>query len=272
MIISDIDLPDRSGLELLGELGRRGLSTPILFVSAYLKAYGPQIPPHANVDIREKPVQLEDLRSIVQSRLGKAPEEEAPFAVTDYIQLACLGHRSVVVDVESRDERGTIVIWDGAVWDAKDARGSGKAAFQRLAFLPDAVARVRAIREAPGEQRIRDSWEGLLLDAAREIDESKRGSQLARSMSFEQGEHEGIDDLGDFEDVESRQAEPPPAPEPEPEPEPDAFEIAWDEGVTALLKDYRSAYEAFLRASEIRPEDPKVQANLERLRELGHGG
>src|SRR5690606_35563687 len=70
MIISDIDLPDRSGLELLGELGRRNLAIPILYVSAYLKAYGALIPPHANVDVREKPIDLQDLRAIVRQRLA----------------------------------------------------------------------------------------------------------------------------------------------------------------------------------------------------------
>jgi DNA-binding NarL/FixJ family response regulator len=44
VIVSDIDMPGRSGLELLGELGRRGMRTPVIFVSGYLRAYGSQIP------------------------------------------------------------------------------------------------------------------------------------------------------------------------------------------------------------------------------------
>ena len=64
-IISDIDLPGRTGLELIGELRRRDLTIPVLYVSAYLKAYRSQIPPNARVDILEKPVPLEQLRAWV---------------------------------------------------------------------------------------------------------------------------------------------------------------------------------------------------------------
>jgi CheY-like chemotaxis protein len=56
----------------------------------------------------------------------------------------------------------------------------------------------------------------------------------------------------------------------EPPPRDDGFELAWDEGVGALLrKDYHAALEAFLRARAIRPDDTKVTVNLRRLAELG---
>ena len=258
MIVSDIDLPDRSGVELLGELGRRRLRVPVLFVSAYLKAYGSQIPPHADVDVREKPIELEELRSIVRSRIS-APksDEEAPFGPTDYIQLACLGHRSVLIDVDAGTLKGTIAVSHGELWSATDLHGEGEEAFRRLAFLPGASVRVRALREDRPPRTIHAGWEGLLLDAARELDEVDR----------EGGESAFADDI--FADFGG------PASEPEPTPEPvfeSAFDTAFEAGVMALLsKDYAEAYAAFLRASEARPEDPKTQTNLARLRELGHG-
>lgn len=180
MIVSDIDLPDRSGIELVGELGRRSLQIPILFVSGYLKAYGAQIPPHANVDVREKPVQLEELRAIVQSRLGHSMRavEHAPFAVADYVQLACIGRHSVVIDVESGGENGRIIINNGLVWTAVDPKGDGVEAFRRLAFARDAVTRVRTLREDPGPQTMFGSWESVLLNAARIEDEETRDSLI----------------------------------------------------------------------------------------------
>jgi hypothetical protein len=38
-----------------------------------------------------------------------------------------------------------------------------------------------------------------------------------------------------------------------------------------LVRQYRAAYAAFEKASAIRPDDPTVAANLERLRQLGYG-
>jgi CheY-like chemotaxis protein len=279
MIISDIDLPDRAGLEILGELGRRGLRIPLLFVSAYLKAYGSQIPPHADVDVREKPVELEELRAIVESRVAAgAATEEAPFGPADYLQLACLGHRSVVLEIEAGELRGSIVVHAGTLWTARDGQGQGPLAFRRLAFLPGASVRARSLRDEPGPREIYDGWEALLMDAARQHDEEVHAGEptLAEPDPF------GFD----FNDEI-----PPPPRAPSPtmpsapeiassarprsapsEPPRDGFDEAFEAGVEALLiKDYTSAYLAFERASALRPDDPKVSTNLDRLRQLGFG-
>ena len=76
IIISDIDLPGRTGIELLGELGKRGLSIPIVYVSAYLKAYGAQIPQHANIEVLEKPIALEELRRVINDKLAARDEDD----------------------------------------------------------------------------------------------------------------------------------------------------------------------------------------------------
>lgn len=273
MIVSDIDLPDRPGVALLGELGRRGLRVPILFVSAYLKAYAAQIPRHADVDVREKPVRLDELRAIIEGRLAAgASTEEAPFAPADYLQIACLGHRSVVIEVETPEEKGLIVVQEGKLWTATDGHGAGVDAFKRLAFRENAAVRVRGLRDDAGPRTIVDNWEQVLMDAARELDESSRGPR---------------DEAAQLDTLEIAPAPPPRPPAPtlpsptesawsEPETPPDpieaAFASAFDEGVEALLvKDYATAYAAFGRAAAIRPDDPKVATNLERLRQLGHG-
>ncbi|MFO0755104.1 MAG: response regulator [Byssovorax sp.] len=290
MIISDIDLPDRSGLELLGELGRRGLRVPLLFVSAYLKAYSAQIPPHADVDVREKPVELEELRALVEQRLSAATSaEEAPFGPADYLQLACLGHRSVVLDIEAPDTKGSIVVHAGTLWTAEDGSVEGEAAFRRLAFLPGATVRARVLRDAPGPRAIFEGWEALLMDAAREQDENAHKARRAIAD----------DDPFGFDLADDPPPLPPPPRAPAPtlpspavepisagaqsgarrsvrpievEPSQSDFDVAFEAGVEALLgKDYPAAYAAFERAKAINPDDPKVLTNLERLKQLGFG-
>jgi hypothetical protein len=50
-----------------------------------------------------------------------------------------------------------------------------------------------------------------------------------------------------------------------------AFEELYDLGVDALLaKRHAEAYVHFEAASKLRPEDPSVNANLNRLREMGY--
>lgn len=265
MIVSDIDLPDRSGLELLGELGRRQLAVPILFVSAYLKAYGALIPPHANVDVREKPIDLEDLRGIVRNRLAAKTVSETPFGPSDYIQLACLGHRSVLIEVESDAGEGSIVVHQGVLWTASDTQGEGEDAFRRLVFLPKAAAHVRSWSGEAGPRTIHRGWEAMLLDAARELDERSRGLTHGGETPFD-------DTSFELQEIDVPVVSPEPAKEPEPDPDEVAFTRAFDRGVTFLLaKDYAGAFAAFTEAAARRPDDAKTQANLERLKQLGHG-
>lgn len=262
LILSDIDLPDRSGLEILGEIGKRGLRIPVVFISAYLKAYSAQIPRHADVDVREKPVGLEELRAIVSQKLGAAaPVEDAePFNVADFVQLACLGQRSVVVQIaEAGANTGSIVVHRGEAWAARDGQGAGQEAFYRLAMDPNVSATCRTLKEAPGDRNLFDPWEMLLLDAARLADETAAGMHV-----------EGAG--GGAEPPASAAPSAPEEPDAPPAPPDDGFDDIWDQGVSALLaRDYHGALAAFLAARDLRPKDGRVIANLDRLSKMGYG-
>jgi DNA-binding response OmpR family regulator len=277
LIISDIDLPDRSGLELLGELGKRGLSVPVIYVTAYLMAYGSQIPPHANVQVLEKPVPLEELRAAVRQALGRQ-NDDTPFAAADYVQLACLGRHSVLITVSSASEHGEIHILNGEVWCSRDQDGDGTEAFARLAFHNGGEVTCHTLLDDPPERNLQSTWEALLMDSARVLDErgrkpaadpaadpfadleSELDSMDFEAVAVEADEEDSSSDDTSSDDV-SGQWELPAR----------RFEDLWDDGVQALLnKDYGAALELFLEARQLRPDDPRVTANIQRLAELGH--
>lgn len=254
-IVSDIDLPDRSGIELLYELDRREIRVPILFVSAFMSLYEAAIPMRREIEVREKPIALAELRAIVQSKIADRAESDAPFGVCDYIQLACMGRRSVVINVDARGSKGAVVIHEGTVWTAWDAEGKGLDALRRLAFSRGTAAKPVALRDAPGERTIEGHWEGVLLEAARQADEAAHVEEAA------------LDALGG--DDGDRGAPAPIIDAPAPS---DGFEEAWDRAIAALLeKNYDEALRAFEHAGSLRPGDSKVIANVERLRALGAG-
>ncbi len=278
LVLSDIDLPDRSGIEILGELGRRGLRIPVVFISGFLKAYRAQIPQHANVIVLEKPIAIDELRQVVRERLpqnGDAPEP-SPFSVPDYLQLAAMGRRSMVLEVRGpTEENGQIVVHDGELWFVSDHLGNGLEALGRLAFLPNARVACRTLGAVPPERNVESSIDGALLEAARLLDEASKLSIPPTSLD---ASPTSVDALSLDEAFASH---PPPAPNAEQEqgtlltslPPPPGFEDAWDKGIAALLrKDYDAAYGAFYEAAALRPEDMRVQVNLRRLEELGCGG
>ncbi len=264
LIVSDIDLPGRSGIELLGELGRRGLRIPVIFVSGFLKAYRSQIPQHADVEVMEKPVALDELRDVVQRRLAQSrrAQDMAPFSVADYLQLACMGRHSVHVTVH-RDERelGHVAVWQGEVFYCRDVLGGGAEAFGRLAFASRTVVQCVTLSLKPTARNIDGNWEFLLMESARQRDESGgtddpyEASPSSRVLSTRLGVAGNVEapDGGKQERLEAR-----------------LFSQAWEEGLEALLsKDYGKALSAFLRADQIRPGDNKVHTNIVRLRSMG---
>jgi CheY-like chemotaxis protein len=179
LIFSDIDLPDRSGLELIGELGRRGLRCPLTFVSAYTKAFAPQIPRHSKVRVIDKPVSLERLRELTREMLGEQAKasDEAPFGVADYLQIACLGQHSVVISVGAEaTPLGVLVVYGGSLWSARDAQGDGGEAVMRLAFMRGHRVGVRTLTGDPGPRDVHEGWETLLMESARRADERARDS------------------------------------------------------------------------------------------------
>lgn len=252
LVITDLDLPDGSGIEVVGELDRVGLRVPIVVVSAYVGQYRGRLPRRAGTEVFEKPISLDRLRRIVDERLrDDADAPSSPFGVTDYIQLAGMGRRSVLIEVRGGVAgRGEVVIKSGDVWSARDEQGEGLEAFRRLAFLEDVVVTCRALDHAEGRPRtIEGSCESVLLEAARRRDEGD-------VSSVDSGWEADTDPPSTAASGENERA----------------FAESYERGVDALLaKRFDEAYRAFFEADEISPGDSRVNANLERLRQMGYG-
>jgi len=294
LIVSDIDMPDRTGIELLGELGRRGLQTPIIYVSAYLKAYGAQIPRHANIEVLEKPVALDDLRSAIHERIAARTDDDTPFSVPDFLQLASMGRRSVIVEASWPDgTNGWIQIVNGEVWAAEAGEAEGLDAFTVVAWKEGSRVRCRTCHGDPGPRQLEGSAEGLLMDTARELDEHNRDHGQETSFFDVAVRHSSIppesarltllayeedlewdrpDILGEDELTTAPEGHVDELPSSEQLVD-DAFSRQLDRGIRALLgKDMEAAVAAFEAAEAIRPGHPTVTANLARLSELGFGG
>jgi len=273
VVVSDIDLPDGLGVQLIGELAKRQIPAAIIFVTAYRAAYGSLIPPHAGVEVLEKPVPLGTLRQAVSLRLGEDDALSSPFTVADFVQLSCMGRHSVTIDVETKEGRGTIEIVDGELWSAADPTGrTGERAFRRLAFRNDVKIQCVASEAAPAARNIDCSWEKVLIDAAREQDEAKRAGR----PGVELGASDELDAFTEEPPIELRAGaagEHDPAPPAQASaPTEDPFDACYDRAIVALMsKDYSTAVAELTGARALRPDDPTVNANLKRLHELGFG-
>lgn len=72
----DINLPDLSGLEVMAELRKRGVTSPFVIVSGNLReSYVDHIEPLGVREVLEKPIDLDDLERVLEEVTG---EEEPP--------------------------------------------------------------------------------------------------------------------------------------------------------------------------------------------------
>lgn len=157
LMVCDVELGPRTGLELIGERNRRGLSTPIIFLTA--PGRRDEVPPRAGADVLEKPFCQRTLRALVGRRLRPA----APFGVADYMQLAARGHHSVVIEVDVLE--GAVCLREGVPWSATDADGDGPRALQRLLHAAAAEVSCRPAT-AFGSRSLHGSVEAVLFSVA----------------------------------------------------------------------------------------------------------
>lgn len=260
LMISDIDLPDGTALELFGDLDARGLRIPIVFVSSYVRHYEGRLPTRPGIETHDKPLPLERLKRIVEQALSKIGEpDRSPFMAADYLQLAGIGRKSVLIEVRTPAGEGSIFVCAGSVIAAMDTKGHGMAAFRRIVFAEgDVTCRSLRTGETPAPN-LEGSCEELLMEAARQNDEAPSCAE---------------DDVSSGWTVPPPRfaSSPPPAAAPSIPPEKPvsaslhSFENAYESGVEALLdRRYEEALRLFTRARELRPDDSRVNANLARL-------
>jgi hypothetical protein len=136
--------------------------------------YVDQLQRHPNVLVREKPMPMHELKTLVMAQLEATKHESvSPFGASDYLQLSCMGRHSIRIDVDTSGVRGRIYVHEGSVWAAHTDDTGGIQAFRDLVLAEGGTIRCARIRTLTVDRNIEDQpWEALLLDAARRRDES----------------------------------------------------------------------------------------------------
>lgn len=269
LVIADLDLFDGSGLEILSMVdgGKRlGACTPacdVVLVGASLDRRVLRGAERARRWLRSQSSKVEEL---VDSALGQPPSPTAE--LVDYCALATIGQRPISMHVATAagEPIGAVHVRSSLVWTAVDGHGVGMPAFERILRRTgngrsptiDHVVRCSSL----SEDTVIDPIQCSFATTIEECLTSDRGPStvppsfvgVSGPRSFRPStlrpRHETIQGL--HVDLEG------------------SFKELWDVAVDAILaKRYAEALAAFQRADRIRPGDPHVQANLERLRQLG---
>ena len=177
LVITDLELPDGTGLDLISELAARHITVPIVVVTAYYGRFQARLAETPNLDVLSKPFDAPQLLQLLRRRLERAAEDapNSAFSVADYLQLAGMARRSVSLDVKQGGRTlGQITVVDGVPTFASDPDGEGEPAFRRLAMLQRCQVTCQPLVGELPRQNLSGSLEHMLIDAARESDEASR--------------------------------------------------------------------------------------------------
>lgn len=197
------------------------------------------------------------------------------FSVIEYVQLACMSRRSVLVACSNTRVSGHIAIVDGEVWEAcaKDSMGGshldGEEAFRYWVTQEWLWVRVTPPRQTPVERTVFAHWEHLLLESMQLKDE-ERGEPAVDwpppSNQLDVSESPIAIGMGS---AEQRGTNRPTAPPPSSLGYPERARTLVNQAIRAITSgDYLAAEKAFEGALALAPEDKLVEYRLRKIREF----
>jgi predicted regulator of Ras-like GTPase activity (Roadblock/LC7/MglB family)/CheY-like chemotaxis protein len=175
LVITDINMPGISGLDLLVEINNKFPDTGVIIMTAYpSNAYENQAMMSGSLRFIEKPFDIKDVRAIVEEVLQ--PDERFQGTVDgidliDIVQFNGLSRATAALKVTTGDLEGMIFFKEGAVVHAMCGDITGEDAFfQILSFNGGSLQNINGVR--PPIVSIEKSIEALLFKAAVQNDEN----------------------------------------------------------------------------------------------------
>jgi CheY-like chemotaxis protein len=259
LVILDLHFPDGNGSEVLQVFEQHEVYPQVLVASSFIDELDPHGWHPGYIDLVPKPIDAQTLRSKVVEKLA-TPARQQPFSPAEYVQLACLGGHSLVLEVVGDEGKGHITIDRGVVWAAYWEDLTGMTAFQQAVSSHHARVKVRGPYPQLGPRQLAGGWQELLIEAARQEDEAGLGLQTLRPNEL------------DFSDLFKPDSIHPPPPVSGPQATP-ATKTPVEElvslGVRAVIaRRYDEAIQLFEQVLEIAPKSTAVRHRLHRLKQL----
>lgn len=168
LVITDINMPGISGLELLTEISSKWPSTEVIIITAYpSSAFENKATREGAVKFVEKPFDINTMRTIVEDTLSAIPTNSAGsgIALMDLIHFNGLAKSTSALQITKDGEVGTIYFQDGKIIHAQIGDDVAEAAFFRIIAIEGAELQ-NLDGVAPANISMGKTVESLLLEAA----------------------------------------------------------------------------------------------------------
>jgi response regulator RpfG family c-di-GMP phosphodiesterase len=183
VLISEIVLTPMDGFQFVAELKKRKINVPVIFVTSKgdrdtvtkgfeLGAKDFVIKP-ASADVVAAKVEqvlsasVAETKSSARGVQGTLQEMSLP----DVIQVLAHGRKSGVLEIRAKGKVGQIMFGEGDIWNAEFGTAKAAEAVYELLTLTDGDFTLD-LSKPPGDRVINDSYESLLLEGMRRLDEA----------------------------------------------------------------------------------------------------
>ena len=183
--VIDINMPMLDGVQLLGMLHRRHPEVKkVILTGQANEAHRTHCLASGAELFLEKPITRDGMRFVfnVLNDLITWKQREGfagtlrQVGLTDIIQIECLRRSSCVLEIHAAEARGEIYIECGMIIHAAMGTVAGEKALHRLLSLNNGQFHLYPYRQ-PAERTIQGSWEWLLMESARMVDEARAGEK-----------------------------------------------------------------------------------------------
>ena len=174
LVITDINMPGMSGLDLLIEINNRFPGTGVIIMTAYpSNAYENKAMMSGSLRFIEKPFDIKVVRAIVEEVLKESEGFQGTVDgvdLIDIVQFNSLSRATAALKVTTGDQEGMIFFREGAVVHAMCGKEFGEEAFFTiLGFNGGSLQNIRGVQ--PPVVTISKSIEALLFETAVKSDE-----------------------------------------------------------------------------------------------------
>jgi CheY-like chemotaxis protein len=201
LVISDIRMPEMSGLDLLMEIRQNFPSTKVIIMTAYGSH---EIQQQANdrgcFKYIEKPFEIQELRQLILNVVEEKKGFDGRISdlnLSDLIQMNCLGRLTNALHVKKGSHVGVIYFEDGHINHAALDDQIGEEAFFRILSWEGGSFSIEKGVKSPQES-ISKGWQTLLLEALNRADESRISEQQAFEVETEKKQLKLAKTLSDF--------------------------------------------------------------------------
>ncbi len=174
LVITDINMPGMSGLDLLVEINNRFPGTGVIIMTAYpSSAFENKAMMSGSLRFIEKPFDIKEVRAIVEGVLKENEGFQGTVGgvdLVDIVQFNALSKATAALKVTTGDREGMIFFMEGAVVHAMCGQEHGEDAFFTiLGFNGGSLQNIRGVQ--PPVVSIHKSIESLLFETALKSDE-----------------------------------------------------------------------------------------------------